>query len=116
MALDTHWHVPLAAVPSEEPSMGSVGFGAAAGIDPAEEVGRVAAARRGRLLRLYRRRLRFEDLEDAYSQATLELVARARRSPFDGPGHIANALELRFKSRIEDRRRAIEGRSAIESA
>src|SRR5579864_1846337 len=50
------------------------------------------------------------------AQATLELVARSRRTPFENGDHISNALELRFKSRIEDRRRAIEGRSAIEAA
>jgi len=87
-----------------------------AAADPAEEVARIAAARRPWLLRLHRRRLRFEDLEDCYSQATLELVARARRSPFDGPAHVENALQLRFRSRIDDRIRALEGRSAIEAA
>jgi DNA-directed RNA polymerase specialized sigma24 family protein len=101
--------------PSEEPAMGLGGSDLAA-VDPAEQVARVALDRRARLLRFYRRRLRFEDLEDCYSQATLELVARARRSPFVSEEHAANALELRFKSRIEDRRRAVEGRSAIESA
>ncbi len=93
-----------------------LGVSGAATADPAEEVARIAAARRSRLLRVYRRRLRFEDLEDCYSQATLELVTRARRSPFVNAEHVANALELRFRSRIDDRRRAIEGRSAIEAA
>ena len=51
--------------------------------DPAETVARVAVGRRSRLLRFYRRRLRFEDLEDCYSQATLELMARSRRQPFE---------------------------------
>ncbi len=76
----------------------------------------MAAARRARLLRIYRRRLRFEDLEDCFSQAVLELISRARREPFESPLHVEHAIELRFKSRIEDRRRAIEGRSAIEAA
>ena len=49
-------------------------------VDPAEQVGSVAAARRRSLLAFYRRRLRFEDLEDCYSQATLELVD-ARAAP-----------------------------------
>jgi DNA-directed RNA polymerase specialized sigma24 family protein len=84
--------------------------------DPAEAVALVANARRGLLLRVHRRRLRLEDLEDAYSQATLELVARARRSPFQSNAHIANALEQKFLSRIDDRRRAIGGRSAMEAA
>jgi DNA-directed RNA polymerase specialized sigma24 family protein len=84
--------------------------------DPAEAVARVAAARRNRLLRVYRRRLRWEDLEDCYSQATLELVARSRREEFASPTHLQNALEQKFLSRIEDRRRAIRGRSGIEAA
>jgi DNA-directed RNA polymerase specialized sigma24 family protein len=84
--------------------------------DPAEAVAQIAAARRGRLLRVHRRRLRWEDLEDCYSQATLELLARSRRSPFISQAHVLNALEQKFLSRIEDRRRAIGGRSAIETA
>ena len=86
------------------------------GGDPAEAVALIAAARRGRLLRVHRRRLRWEDLEDCYSQATLELVARSRRTPFVSHQHILNSLEQKFLSRIEDRRRAIGGRSAIETA
>ncbi|HEU0318593.1 MAG TPA: hypothetical protein VFR49_14755, partial [Solirubrobacteraceae bacterium] len=84
--------------------------------DPVEAVARVAVARRDRLLRVHRRRLRWEDLEDCYSQATLELVARAQRDPFASPEHIVNALEQKFSSRIDDRRRAIGGRSPIEMA
>jgi DNA-directed RNA polymerase specialized sigma24 family protein len=84
--------------------------------DPVEAVARVATARRDRLLRIHRRRLRWEDLEDCYSQATLELVARAQRDPFASPEHILNALEQKFSSRIDDRRRAIGGRSPIEMA
>jgi DNA-directed RNA polymerase specialized sigma24 family protein len=84
--------------------------------DPVEAVARVAVARRDRLLRVHRRRLRWEDLEDCYSQAILELVARAQRDPFASPEHIANALEQKFSSRIDDRRRAIGGRSPIEAA
>jgi len=84
--------------------------------DPAELVARVAASRRDRLLRIHRQRLRFEDLEDCYSQATLELLLRSRRSPFADPEHIKNALEQKFVSRINDRRRALGGRSGIEAA
>jgi hypothetical protein len=47
--------------------------------DAAEEVALVARARRELLLRVHRHRLRAEDLEDCYSQATLELLAHARR-------------------------------------
>jgi DNA-directed RNA polymerase specialized sigma24 family protein len=87
-----------------------------ASADPADAVARVAAARRERLLRVYRGRLRFEDLEDCYSQATLELLARSRRAPFASSDHVRNALEQKFLSRINDRRRALGGRSGIESA
>jgi DNA-directed RNA polymerase specialized sigma24 family protein len=69
------------------------------------------------LLRAYRHWLRREDLEDCYSQATLELITRARRGRcFSGQAHIANALEQKFLSRIHDRRRALNGRSAMEAA
>ncbi len=102
--------VPICAPPSDGESM-ALGRG-----DPVEAVARVAAARRDRLLRVNRRRLRWEDLEDCYSQATLELVARAQRAPFASPEHIVNALEQKFSSRIDDRRRAIGGRSPIEAA
>ncbi len=84
--------------------------------DPVEAVARIADSRRERLLRIHRRRLRWEDLEDCYSQATLELVARAKRDPFASSEHIKNALEQKFSSRIDDRRRAIRGRSPIETA
>ena len=69
------------------------------------------------LLGAHSHRLGREDLEDCYSQATLELLARARRERrFASPHHIANALEQRFLSRIHDRRRALSGRSPIEAA
>ena len=84
--------------------------------DPADVVARVAASRRARLLRVHRRRLRFEDLEDCYSQATLELLVRSRRSPFADDEHALHALEQKFLSRIADRRRALAGRSGIEAA
>lgn len=106
--------VPVSAGPSEELTMALASQDV--GGDPAEVVARIAAARRARLLRVHRRRLRFEDLEDCYSQATLELVARSRRAPFVSQQHVLNALEQKFLSRIEDRRRAIGGRSAIEAA
>lgn len=47
--------------------------------DPGEAIAAVAAAKRDVLLRVHRHRLRREDLEDAYSQASLELVVLARR-------------------------------------
>ncbi len=70
------------------------------------------------LLRVHRHRLRREDLEDCYSQATLELLARAARERAVRAAalHIANALEQRFLSRIQDRRRALAGRSPMQAA
>jgi len=82
-----------------------------------EEVALVAQARRDLLLRAHRFRLRREDLEDCYSQATLELIGHARRGGrFTGRLHLARVLEQRFVSRIQDRRRAVSGRSATQAA
>jgi RNA polymerase sigma factor (sigma-70 family) len=82
-----------------------------------QEVALVARARRDLLLRAYRYRLRWEDLEDCYSQATLELVAHARRGgAFASRAHLENLLEQRFLSRIRDRRRALSGRSPMQAA
>jgi DNA-directed RNA polymerase specialized sigma24 family protein len=77
----------------------------------------VARAKRELLLRAHRYRLRLEDLEDCYSQATLELVAHARGGArFLSRLHLANTLEQRFLSRIHDRRRALSGRSPMQAA
>ena len=85
--------------------------------DPAEQVALVAAAKRDVLLGVHRHRLRREDLEDAYSQATLELVLLSRRGrAFETRRHLGNALEQRFLARVTDRRRALSGRSPIEAA
>jgi DNA-directed RNA polymerase specialized sigma24 family protein len=85
--------------------------------DPAEEVALVAQSRRELLLRAHRHRLRREDLEDCYSQATLELLAHAREGgAFSSRAHVANALEQRFLSRVHDRRRALTGRSPMQAA
>ena len=90
---------------------------AARRFDQAEEVALVARARRELLLRVHRHRLRREDLEDCYSQATLELVAQARRGGrFASAAHVANTLEQRFLSRVHDRRRALSGRSPMQTA
>ncbi|MCL2770475.1 MAG: hypothetical protein FWD42_10270 [Solirubrobacterales bacterium] len=85
--------------------------------DPAEQVALVARARREMLLRAHGHRLGREDLEDCFSQATLELVARSRRGRgFASAAHIANALEQRFLSRVLDVRRALGGRSPLQAA
>jgi DNA-directed RNA polymerase specialized sigma24 family protein len=77
----------------------------------------VAHAKREVLLRAYRQLARREDLEDCYSQATLELLARAHRGgTFSDACHVANTLELRFVSRIRDLRRARGGRSPMQAA
>ena len=65
---------------------------------------------------MHARRLRREDLEDCYSQAALELIARAREgAPYVSAPHITRVLEQRFLSRIHDRRRALAGRSAAQA-
>jgi hypothetical protein len=77
----------------------------------------VARAKRELLLRVNRFRLRPEDLEDCFSQATLELVAHVRNGgAFASRAHAAHALELRFVSRVRDRRRALCGRSPMQAA
>lgn len=77
----------------------------------------VAHAKREVLLRAYRYRLRIQDLEDCYSQATLELVAYARSGGvFADRVHLGNVLEQRFVSRVRDRRRALSGRSPMQAA
>ena len=84
--------------------------------DPAELVATVSQAKREILLRAKRHWLRREDLEDCYSQATLELVMRARRdSAFTRRAHIENALKQKLMSRIHDRRRALSGRAFTDS-
>jgi DNA-directed RNA polymerase specialized sigma24 family protein len=82
----------------------------------------VAQARRELLLGSHRHRLRREDLEDCFSQATLELLAHARTGDGSGAGsaymtraHMANVLEQRFVSRIYDRLRALRGRSPAQA-
>jgi DNA-directed RNA polymerase specialized sigma24 family protein len=86
-------------------------------IDPGEEVAQVALARRELMLGVHRFRLRREDLEDCYSQATLELLLAAREGKhFASRAHIANSIELRFLSRVRDRRRALSGRSPMQAA
>jgi hypothetical protein len=85
--------------------------------DPLEEVASVAAAKRELLLRVHRFRLRHEDLEDCFSQATLELMLQVRRGgEFASLRHISNTLEQRFLSRVRDRRRALAGRSPMIAA
>jgi DNA-directed RNA polymerase specialized sigma24 family protein len=85
--------------------------------DPAEQVALVARAKRGALLRVHRHQLRAEDLEECFSQATLELLAAVRAGRrLSGSAHLANALEQRFLSRVRDRRRAVSGRSPLQAA
>lgn len=99
------------------PALPGAGIRALHVIDQAEVVAQVARAKREILLRVHRHRLRTEDLEDCYSQATLELVAHTRRGGrFSSRAHVANALEQRFLSRIHDRRRALSGRSPMQAA
>jgi DNA-directed RNA polymerase specialized sigma24 family protein len=85
--------------------------------DFAERVALVARSRRSALLHAHRHRLRAQDLEDCLSQATLELVARARAGgTWASTAHLARVLEQRFESRVRDRRRAVSGRSPMQAA
>jgi DNA-directed RNA polymerase specialized sigma24 family protein len=85
--------------------------------DPAQEVAIVAAAKRDLLLRVHGHRLRREDLEDCYSQAILEMVVAVRGGrAFVSRLHLERAIEQRFLSRVQDRRRAILGRSPMQAA
>lgn len=96
---------------------GALGGHALGLLDPSETVALVARSRRELLLASHHHRLVHEDLEDCYSQATLELLRRARRGEgFADDAHVANALEQKFLSRIHDRRRALSGRSPIQAA
>jgi hypothetical protein len=82
-----------------------------------EAIALIARARREPMLAAHRHRLPHADLEDCHSQATLDLLATAKRgAAFSSHAHIANALEQRLLSRIRDRRRALCGRSPIEAA
>jgi DNA-directed RNA polymerase specialized sigma24 family protein len=77
----------------------------------------VVTAKREQLLRVHRHRLSVEDLEDCYSQATLELLGSVRRGRvFKSRSHFANALAQRLSSRVDDRRRALGGRSPMAAA
>jgi len=77
----------------------------------------VAHSARRLLLSVHRARLRREDLEDCYSQATLELLAQARRGElrYSNRPHLHSLFELRFVSRVRDRRRALRGRSPAQA-
>lgn len=78
----------------------------------------VVRAKREALLRAHRHRLRRDDLEDCYGQATYELLRSVQRgsSRFEGREHMANVLEQRFLSRVRDELRATRGRSLERTA
>ena len=98
------------------PASSSGGWTAGAG-DPAEQVALVARSKRELLLGANRFRSRREDLEDCFSQATLELVAYVRAGgTFRDALAVGRALEVRFASRIRDRQRAVGGRSPMVAA
>lgn len=86
-------------------------------LDSAERVAHVVRIKRKALLWAHRHMLRYEDLEDCFSQATMELIRYVHSGgTFTHTGHAAMALELRFLSRVQDRCRAISGRSPIQAA
>jgi DNA-directed RNA polymerase specialized sigma24 family protein len=68
------------------------------------------------MLRAHRHRLRYEDLEDCFSQTTFELLKYARAGgTWTSTGHLVNHLEQRFLSRVQDRHRAVNGRSPTQT-
>ncbi len=77
----------------------------------------MAHSSRRLLLSVHRAWLRSEDLEDCHSQATLELLAQARRGElrYSSRAHLRSLFELRFVSRVRDRRRALRGRSPAQA-
>jgi hypothetical protein len=78
----------------------------------ADLIAREAMALRARTIRVHRGRAGREDLEDFYSQAVLELLARAKRDPtLSTAPHVRNALRQKFEDRLRDHQRAAAGRS-----
>ncbi len=82
-----------------------------------ELIAREALALRAILIRAYSSTARREDLEDLFSQAVLELLARARRDPtLSTAAHVRNAVRQKFASRVVDHHRAVAGRSTAANA
>jgi hypothetical protein len=80
-------------------------------------VAHVVRSKRKALLWAYRYMLRREDLEECFGQACMELIRYVRAGgTFSHTGHAAAALELRFVSRVQDRCRAMAGRSLTQAA
>lgn len=85
--------------------------------DPTELLAVVVRAKRETLLRAHRHRLRRDDLEDCYGQATFELLRSVQRGGrFVDREHMANVLEQRFLARVLDELRATRGRSPERAA
>ncbi len=81
-----------------------------------ERVAHVVQSKRKGLLWAYRYSLRRADLEECFGQASMELIRYVRAGgSFSHVGHAAAALELRFVSRVQDRRRALAGRSPVQA-
>ncbi len=101
-------------MPTRFSDLGSTRFQCA---DPTELLAAVVCAKREALLRAHRHRLRRDDLEDCYGQATLELLCSMQRGGrFVDREHMVNVLEQRFLSRVRDELRARRGRSAERTA
>ncbi len=101
-------------VPTRFSDRGSTRFHSA---DPTELLAAVVRAKREVLLRAHRHRLRRDDLEDCYGQATFELLRSVQEGGrFVDSAHLANVLEQRFLSRVRDELRATRGRSPERAA
>ena len=99
----SEWAAPWIAL-SPEPDA-PVAKPASADGDPAEALARVSTAKLDVLLAVHRHRLVREDLEDCFSQATLELITRANaRASTRGRG------AHRERARVADQRRAASTR------
>jgi len=110
--VDTQSHLDV----SRAERLPTTALSSALGGDQADVLAAVAHARRPLLLRVHRHRLRPADLEDCHSQAVLELIVYVKRGGrFAGRREIALAIENRFLSRVNDRRRAISGRSPMQA-
>jgi RNA polymerase sigma factor (sigma-70 family) len=82
-----------------------------------ELIAREALGLRATLIRAHSSAARREDLEDLFSQAVLELLARARRDPtLSTAAHVRNAVRQKFASRVLDHQRALAGRSTAARA
>lgn len=78
-----------------------------------EQFSRIIARKRAKVLPSYRHRYRVLPVEDIFQQTCLELWKAhiSDRSKFQNEVHLSSTFELKFKNRIDDEIRAMNGRS-----